>query len=345
MSDTKSNNTNSHDSNEKSHVLARRFSDSMPVPPQVDVDRLLTRVQETHGANESAGQETAGQVSQTKTRSRQPGLDLVIRLATLASLAGIIVMLAFALSKPAQGQPFNFDDVKKSIDRIKSVTYTEIRTEPRYRAAIRYARDSKMADDKYTNGLMDPEYTEVMILGKSLKRYRHLKHPDDYYVDDLETGVSISVDVKKKTYTVHSEHKTINLNGKVLKTQKPKPAPEVDFYKRIKEIPVDEMTPIGEAYIDGKKALGFRRVEKQNLETWTRTWWINAETRLPVREETEFRSKNPMIGENDWVRTNFKFDEPLDRDLFDTSPDGFKPTEPQSVLGIDPYGEPSDKQK
>ena len=309
--------------------LRQQFVDSMPDVPPVNIEQLLST---------SWSRSVPDKKDARKSRN-----DLAFRMVTLASLAGIIAMLAFGITQPARGEPFRFEEVKKNIEKIRSVQFTTIRTEPRYMAGIRYAKDSKQADDKFTNGLKEPQYTETMILGKYLRRYRHLANPNSYYVDNLETGRSISVDEDKKTYTVLGEHRTINMKGQTIASEKSKPAPEADFYRRIKEVPVDELTAIGEAYVDGRKALGFRRTEKLNLETWTQTYWIDAKTQLPVRQETSLRSNNPMIGENDWVRTNFVFDAPLEETMFDTSPEGYQQTAAEEVLGIDPYGKPAKK--
>ena len=311
--------------------LKQRFAASMPPAPRVDVDQLLGSVRDE--------QVSSGAMV---TAQKRPA-DVMFRFLTLASLAGILAMLAFTLSAPVHAESFSFEAVKKRIDEVRTVQFTTIRTEPRDKAVERFAKGTKLDDEKFTNGLRNPEYTETMILGKHRKRYRHLTDPDSYYVDDLSLGVSIFIDEAAKTYNVLKGHKTIDMKGNVIKTTKPQPSPEVDLYRSIKEVPVDELTAIGEAYIDGKKSLGFRRVEKQNLETWTRTYWIDAKTRLPVRLETRFRSSNPMISETDFVQTNFVFDEPLDESLFAVQPAGYERKEPQEVLGIDPYGKPEKK--
>ena len=41
-------------------------------------------------------------------------------------------------------------------------------------------------------------------------------------------------------------------------------------------------------------------------DTWTRTYWVDPQTRLPVRIEIQFSSTHPMQGEGEWVQSRFR---------------------------------------
>jgi outer membrane lipoprotein-sorting protein len=102
------------------------------------------------------------------------------------------------------------------------------------------------------------------------------------------------------------------------------PAPEVDFYARMRDVPTESAEELPAREIEGTKVLGFRTVEKherpRGVDTWTRTYWVDAETKLPLQIETTVESTDPRHGQSRWIQSDIVFDEPLDESLFSTDP-------------------------
>ncbi len=106
--------------------------------------------------------------------------------------------------------------------------------------------------------------------------------------------------------------------------QKQTPAPEVDFYKRIREFPAEGAVRLPPRKINEKHVVGFRTTKsvklQRGVDTWTRTFWINPGSSLPVQIEIKFESTNPSSGESEWVLSDIVFDEPIDESLLSTEP-------------------------
>ena len=101
-------------------------------------------------------------------------------------------------------------------------------------------------------------------------------------------------------------------------------SPGTDFYDLIRNTPVDSAKQLGERTIDGKKLLGYSiQKEKQNrndVETWQTTFWVDPATKLPVQIETSYRTNIPTNAEKDSVISDIVFDAPLNLDLFSLVP-------------------------
>jgi len=90
-----------------------------------------------------------------------------------------------------------------------------------------------------------------------------------------------------------------------------------------------------EQQIDGKDAIGFRSVDERDDGTWTRTYWVDRESSLPIRIITEFASTKEGLGSSRWVEDHFVFDAELDDVLFNAeTPAGYE-TKDGKVLGIE----------
>ena len=101
-----------------------------------------------------------------------------------------------------------------------------------------------------------------------------------------------------------------------------------DFFRDILEVPEDRAIRLPEKTIDGKRTVGFRTISDDN--SLTKTWWVDRETRLPVRIEWDQNGASPEPSvESDLLSTkvvfsDFTYDEAIDDSLFDVSvPDGY----------------------
>ena len=112
-------------------------------------------------------------------------------------------------------------------------------------------------------------------------------------------------------------------DGKISES-KVAPAPEVDFYKNMREFPADKAERIAGREVAGHQVIGFRTTEKtqrkQGVDTWTRTYWVDTRSKLPVQIEVTSESTDPDMGQSRWVLSDIVFDEPIDASLVSTEP-------------------------
>ena len=143
-------------------------------------------------------------------------------------------------------------------------------------------------------------------------------------VSNLVTGKTVSLDTKEKVFSEIKGFLSIDPDTGELNETKPHPMPEVDFYRQIRDFPADEAERLPEQTLDDRKVVGFRTVESNErpggVDSWTRTYWVDAESNLPVQVEVTFTSTQPTMGHSKWVLSDIVFDEPLDESLFSTEP-------------------------
>ncbi len=242
-------------------------------------------------------------------------------VAFLTSIAALILM-AFYLAPPSQAA-VSFVAVLARIEQLQSVQYTRYSTksgQPRSPAG-----DATVYDPQASL----PPVLHVKVLGKHRQR---CEVPDaGYDLVDSEGGTFV---------TVHPDRKLLRRVTTVVRidpqtgeqTTEPYRIPPIDFYSLVR-VPVKDVQPIGRATIDERTVIGFRRTVKAGLKTWTTTFWVDPDTQLPIRIETNMRTTEPGIQQWDMVATDFVFDEPLDETLFDTTPpDGYEVIEGKVIV-------------
>jgi len=217
-----------------------------------------------------------------------------------------------------------YAEVVAKMERVKTIQYLETRT-------------GKSPDGKVNS---PTEVTRVTILGRSRERREVLsvKEGDpltdgsewtkrivgNVSISDLERGVFVGLNLKNKTFHVVKNILSISPDdGKVSSTDV-KPAPEVDLYNRIRNFSAEKAEHLPARKIDGIDVVGFRTIEtvkrKRGVHTWTRTYWIDPESRLPVQIETTSKSTDPFMGQSRWILSDMVFDEPIDEGLLSTEP-------------------------
>lgn len=240
--------------------------------------------------------------------------------AALVALAAIAVLSHWLLPTGSTAA-FGFAEVQEQVKKARSVQYTETRV------------------DRTKDGRSPPKSTKrVLILGSHLQREEVSVTGGDElpqghtwgvrlgkYVNitDAKRGRVVVLYPKEKEFTVIRGTLWADDDGDV-KESDIRPFPEVDYYERIRQIPAETAKKLPERTIDGKDAIGFVIHEvverKRGTDSWTRTYWVDPRTKLPLRVEVSSRSTNPMMGESDWVQSDFVFDAPLDESLFSTVP-------------------------
>ena len=227
---------------------------------------------------------------------------------------------------------FVFEEVQKEVEKAKTVQYDET-----IKSVL--SDGSQLADKK-----------RVMILGNHLKREeRDLKVTDKdgkeipsktqhtVQVFDAEKESLLALFPDKRGYLINNYSTPHKGNGF-------KPAVTASlflkggFYDLIRDVPVKDAKKLPDRTINGKRAIGFLVEEKQDTpvgtQTWQRTFWVDAETKLPIQIEVRFRpgkivekkdDKTISLqvngqGQMDDELRDIVFDAPLDEKLFSLEP-------------------------
>jgi hypothetical protein len=188
---------------------------------------------------------------------------------------------------------------------------------------------------------------KTMILGTHLKREElTLKDPGkleearkwgvvpNITIHNVATGQLLILQPEEKLYSSPQNFGFFVPQGEKLSqkeidaakahTEKWLKDPQVDFFNEIRHFPENKATKLPEQIIDGKQTVGFQIEQKQDDQshhvTSRTTYWIDTETKLPVRIEY-LRTDNAELGLGfNTVMKDFVFDAPLDESLFSFTP-------------------------
>jgi outer membrane lipoprotein-sorting protein len=142
-------------------------------------------------------------------------------------------------------------------------------------------------------------------------------------IGDWTIGKLVTLNPADKTFSEAKFFASIQDDGKIEKTPIAA-APEVDFYKQMREFSAKDAERLPQRDIDSKSVVGFRTIEvikrPTGTDTWTRTYWVDPVTNLPVQIEVTAESTDPHRGQSKWVQSDIVFDAPLDELLFSTDP-------------------------
>jgi hypothetical protein len=169
----------------------------------------------------------------------------------------------------------------------------------------------------------------VRIKGKRRQRTDDI-FPYGFFhsVIDAESGNHVSYDHSRKTRSLHKTQVVLKRESGEKTEHKIAFSPAADFFQRFRQIPVEATKQLPRQKIDGVEAIGFRSVEKHDDGTWTRTYWVNPETKLPFKIVTVFKSSDKSVTSATWVQDQFVFDEELNDSLFATdTPAGYESKE------------------
>jgi outer membrane lipoprotein-sorting protein len=214
-----------------------------------------------------------------------------------------------------------FAEVQEQVKKARTVQYIETRTDPQPDGGA-----PKVSEQRH------------LILGRYLQRTETLDRngqPDSISIIDAEHGTHVVIEPKVKRFVILSTQVETDFEGTNQTETEFKPSTEADIYKVIREIPA-QAKPVPEKMIDNRRLLGFVFEEHGGGYHWKRTYWVDAESKLPVRIEISARSDDKRLGPSDWVQTGFVFDEKLDAALFSTTPPADFQVETQKLLGIRP---------
>jgi hypothetical protein len=248
---------------------------------------------------------------------------LMFQIARYSGMTAALVLLGVGISSLVMDRSAGlaFAEVQEQVKKVHSIRYIETRTDPQPDGGA-------------------PVVTERrhFVLGRYLQRTEKLDHdgqPDYISISDAERGTHVIVQPKVKRFVILDGQVQTDFDGKNRTESEIKASPEADIYKVIREIPADAK-PVPEKMIDNRRVLGFFFEEQGGGYIWKRTYWVDPQTKLPVRVEISARSNDKRLGPSDWVQDGFVFDEELEKSLFSTTPPSEYQVETQKILGIQP---------
>ncbi len=240
-----------------------------------------------------------------------------------------MAILTHGLTTTGMGGGFAFGAVQQQVEKTKSVQYVQTRTD--------HNKDGKAAPQEMRKvailgGHQMREEVTVTTAGDPLPEgERWSTVPGKHImIQNVKTGKAITLFPDERGYIVPLATLSLDADSGEIEEHEIEAAPKIDFYQRIREVPADKAMKLPDRTIGDEAAVGFQTVEKfersGGTDTWTRTYWVDPETKLPVRIETTFRSTHKMMsGESEWVDSDIVFDAPLDETLFSTDPpEGYK---------------------
>ncbi len=245
----------------------------------------------------------------------------------VAVLCGALLVLAW-LAGIETNENLAFADVVQQVGKARTMKYVELRW--------------GVNDDGYRGPKTE---TTVQILGRYLERVERrqvtdgdelpkgrgwLRQPEHYItISDLEKGIYVNLFPDDKRYTRNDTVMSLSEDGLKVETRKVEPRPGADLYASMSSVPFDKAEVIPSRRIDGRLALGYRideQIEKEDgIDDWKRIYWVDPDTKLPVRIEVSHTSTRPRMADSYWIQRDFEFNVDMDEALFGTElPPGYK---------------------
>lgn len=258
--------------------------------------------------------------NRSRYRAKRPAVALAI-------LCGLLLVMAWFAGFDSNDN-LAFAEVVKQVGQARSVKYVELRW--------------SVNDDGYRGSKTE---TTVQILGRYLERVerrqvsegdelpegRHWARQPGHYItiSDLENGIYVNLFPKEKIYTRHDSVMSLSEDGLKVEKRKVKPRPGADLYASMSSVPFDKAKEIPSRRIDDRLTLGYRideYTEKEDgIDEWKRIYWVDPDTKLPVRIEVSHTSTRPRMSDSYWIQRDFEFNVDLDEALFSTElPPGYE---------------------
>lgn len=167
----------------------------------------------------------------------------------------------------------------------------------------------------------------VRVKGKQLERTDQLFPLSNYHVvRDAQSGLTVSFHKDRKHKETLTKQVVVKNNGEQKESAVAKISPSVDFFAQFTALPTKNVEQLPSKVINGVNVIGLRTSEKQAGNTWTRTYWVNEQTKLPYEIWSELYRGTQLTQR--WVIKDFVYDAPLDDDLFSTeTPAGYTSSE------------------
>ena len=323
--------------------VRRLFEQSTPVGPSVDLENLASPdncreavVQRRQLFTPQRALTTAGIISCAIA------VFAIVWLRPTATFAQVQKVVAATKSVRYTGRPLGNtanDDrrmaeniITESKSRLKQIeeklkSTSDENEKERLKSELGNATDFMKRAERYLEKRGNrPPATRFYVLGRYRQRQeRSGINGDIVDITNMKTGKSVHINHDEKTLTVFTKQTVISRNGKKTESKiKQTPDLTVDFYNQIRNVPKTATKLSETKFINGRSHIGFRTSKKEGPYTWTRTFWVDAETKLPQQIEISARSEDKFYGPTDAVIEDIEFDVPLDEGLFSTdTPAGY----------------------
>jgi outer membrane lipoprotein-sorting protein len=259
--------------------------------------------------------------------SRQRGVRFFWPRMAIAATMAVLVVAAIVLWFAGPLAPIiAFAQVVSQVQAVKSVRYVETRIHMPRAGEPRGPIEVKMVTI-LGRSRMREEWTSVTPgepLPDGAEWYADASEQGLVMISDLAQGKIVTLDPKTKTLSVVKGFASMSADDGKIAVSKVAPAPEVDFFKSLQLFPAAKAEHIAARQVAGHKSIGFRTTEKtqrkQGVDTWTRTYWIDTRSKLPVQIEVTSESTDPDMGQSRWVLSDIVFDQPVDASLVSTEP-------------------------
>lgn len=263
---------------------------------------------------------TAARLSslETSISLRAKRKELMFRIVRYGSVAAAVTALLGTvvwILVVDRSASLVFAEVKNRVDRVQSVQYLETRE---------------------TGGKQD-EPRRHTILGRYLTRTEVLRNDGTIECIDIQdagNGMFVSIYPMRKEFVVIGSQVSIDMDGGNKTDEKLTSRPEVDFYRRMRDVPDEPNKRLPEKTLGSRKVVGFYFEERQGAATWKKTYWVDPKTKLPVRVEKSVSSRDPSVVPSHWVLSDFIFDQDLDASLFSTEPPEGYTVKTEKIMGI-----------
>lgn len=231
-------------------------------------------------------------------------------------------------------------DAQQKLAQIRTIRFLERRSTPE--APAKVAGPPEREGEEFETTEDDAESPRrYFIRGRFLKRVEMLDEQGkvlDIAISDANAGKHVSIEPAEKKFVVLGTQVWIDReSGK--QTEEPiNPTPDEDYFQHFGEVPPEAVVRLPARQIDGRETVGFQWKEETETkgitQTWTRTYWVDPQTKAFVRVEISARFSDPHVAPSDWVQTDFVYDAEMPDSLFRVEPpEGYSVTT-EPVYGI-----------
>lgn len=350
---------NNRDDDLDTQDLKSLFEKTQPARKDVDVAAII--------ACSKVGTYEHTDETKSVTTSKWRSIMIFLQNTSLSfratALVGSVSVLCVLYVSLFLGEKIAFAQVKERINAIRTVEYVETSfdgTDPDPNNAVEEQTlewtidqlksrlkdaDPNLAKDiefelKFLSGLQ-AQKANVLYVRRVRVKGKHLQRTDQLFplarghvIQDVASGLTVSFLADEKRKEVLTKQVAIQQSGDLQETDLPKLPPSVDFFEQFTSVPNDAVEQLPARMIDGRNVLGLRSKEEHDGMTWTRTYWIDPDSRLPVELWTELHD-GPQLKQR-WVMNQFVYDLAMDDELFSTeTPAGYTSGEGK-VFGISP---------
>jgi hypothetical protein len=294
-------------------------------PPNAICDATRRRLNDLDRSADSGFKSMLGRMRGSRAmQTLVAACVLLVVLFAWPGLSGHVSSVAFA-------------DVKEQLARVRTVRFVNTRLadvsvddlEPLDAPVVqgvRKARSFRVLGSQY-----QPQIT--LIKGRYLQRVETLGADsaiESVTITDLEHGKLVMINCKAKSFTELNQQVTVDSETNRATSAPVTPKVEADLFAQIAEIPGDATTQLPQRTLAGKTVIGFFWQQKRELgkgmtDIWERTYWVDPNSKLPVRIEVSYYSTDPSHKSTEWVLSGFVFDQDIaDAEFSMVPPAGYK---------------------